>query len=51
MRLLTYLFAAALLWAIAATGPATSEEPAQPARASAAAQLPRAGASVPAYPR
>ena len=29
MRLITYLFAAALLWAVAATGPATPPSPDQ----------------------
>ena len=52
MRLLTYLFAAALLWALAATGPAISEAQADPApRASAAAPIAPPRAAVPAYPR
>ncbi len=50
MRLLTYLLAAALLWAVAATGPSTAETTGETApRASAQAAPP--GATVPAYPR
>jgi hypothetical protein len=43
MRLLTYLLAAALLWAVAATGPSSSEPRVDPA--------PRAGAAAPSSPR
>ena len=50
MRLLTYVFAAALLWAIAATGPSIADAPREAApRASAQSAPP--GTSVPAYPR
>jgi hypothetical protein len=45
MRLLTYVFAAALLWAVATTGPATTDaaRPSTPGSAagSSAAQPPR----------
>jgi hypothetical protein len=52
MRLLTYVFAAALLWAVAASGPASST-PAAPAAEAAqksAAPTPQRALST-AYPR
>ncbi len=50
MRLVTYLFAAALLWAVATSGPATPTSAGDPpARPEQAAAPP--GARIAAYPR
>jgi hypothetical protein len=49
MRLITYLFAAALLWAVATSGPASSTTSAVPAPPEPAPAPP--GARVSAYPR
>lgn len=49
MRLITYLFAAALLWAVASSGPATPTTPADAVRAEQPAAPP--GARLAAYPR
>ncbi|GEJ58030.1 hypothetical protein [Anaeromyxobacter diazotrophicus] len=50
MRLVTYLFAAALLWAVATSGPATPTRAADsPARPEQAAAPPPA--RIAAYPR
>jgi hypothetical protein len=50
MRLLTYLFAAALLWAVASRGPATPTTAAEPAP-SATAKPPPPQRSLVAYPK
>jgi hypothetical protein len=49
MRLITYLFAAALLWAVATSGPASSTTSTVPAQPEPAPAPP--GARVSAYPR
>ncbi len=49
MRLLTYLFAAALLWAVAATGPTTPNTSADPGPRAEASD--RATASAVTYHR
>jgi hypothetical protein len=51
MPLLTYLFAAALLWAVAVTGPATPDTSAAPAPPTDAARTPPPRPPAPTYPR
>jgi hypothetical protein len=52
MRLLTYLFAAALLWAVASSGPSTSTRAAEPsARADGRAPPAAPQRSLSAYPK
>jgi hypothetical protein len=52
MRLLTYLFAAAVLWAVASSGPATPTSAAEPsASPDRHAALPAPQRSLSAYPK